>query len=70
MGLVKVNLPGTFRCHLSPVFVNTQTCFNFMTLAIILRLRILSLAVIFNYYDFSEGESNMWQNSPTRDFPI
>ena len=33
MGLVKVNLPGTFRCHLSPVFVNTQTCFNFMTLA-------------------------------------
>ena len=31
-----------------------------MTLAIILRLRILSLAVIFNYCDFSEDESNMW----------
>ena len=41
-----------------------------MTLAIILRLRILSLAVIFNYYDFSESESNMWENSHARAFPF
>ena len=59
MGLAKVNL-GTFRCHLSPEFVNTQRCFNFMTLAITLRLRILSLTVNFNYCDFWEGESNLW----------
>ena len=31
-----------------------------MTLAITLRLRILSLTVNFNYCDFSEGESNLW----------
>ena len=43
---------GTFRCHLPPVFVNIQRCFNFMTLVTILRLRILGLAVIFNYGDF------------------
>ena len=40
-----------------------------MTLAIILRLRILSLAVIFNYYDFSEGESNVWKIPLPAPFP-
>ena len=57
MGLAKVNLRNVSMSFVPRV---CQRCFNFMTLAIILRLRILSLTVNCNYCDFSEGESNMW----------